>query len=488
MKALILVIICLVTFLNISFAKAVNITAYFGYNSFNSPTNEPYVETYLTFLSSSLALKPNTNAKYQSAIKVDIEFTQNGNKITAASYTVDSPEFNDTLKTYNFVDLKRYNLSNGKYKVNLSISDVNAINPKPFKGSDSITIDFQKDSVVFSNVELLESYTKSASPSMFAKSGFEMVPYVANFFPENMNSLKYYCEIYNTDKQYKAGEQLVVNLSILHVESNVKLTKYHAFKKVNVAPIIPSLNDINITELPSGNYYLVLELRDKKNQVIAEQRIFFQRSNSQFQIRPEDIATVSIENSFVVSITNKDTLAEYIRCLSPISNQMERNFAQNSLKSSDLETLQKFFLNFWQSRSATPEQEWKKYAVQVNYVNRVYGNSVQKGYVSDRGRVYLQYGAPNQMAKFDYELNSYPYEIWHYYKTDKRNNRRFVFYDRSLTGLDYTLLHSDAPGEPRDDRWQTRLNSRNNQNTNFDDNGGSNEFGSHAKDFYTNPR
>jgi hypothetical protein len=69
----------------------------------------------------------------------------------------------------------------------------------------------------------------------------------------------------------------------------------------------------------------------------------------------------------------------------------------------------------------------------------------------------LKYGPPNAKIQRPNEPEEYPYEIWQYYKIENFSNRRFVFYNPSMVGNEYVLLHSDMPGELFNNRWNLDL-------------------------------
>ncbi len=176
-----------------------------------------------------------------------------------------------------------------------------------------------------------------------------------------------------------------------------------------------------------------------------------------------------------------DSLKEFVRCLFPISNQIEWDKALTVLEKSDSKELKQYIVTFWQNRnSLDPEMEWKKYMELVKYVQRLYGNKVKKGYESDRGRVYLKYGAPDQVTESKHEPSAYPYEIWQYYVVGNQTNKKFVFYNPTLVGNDYILLHSDVRGEVYDKNWERRLSSRNNSMYNFNATQSDDQYGGRA--------
>lgn len=87
-------------------------------------------------------------------------------------------------------------------------------------------------------------------------------------------------------------------------------------------------------------------------------------------------------------------------------------------------------------------------------VVKEFSTSIRKGYNTDRGRVYLQYGPPDNRTQMPHEPSAYPYEIWQYYKVKGQSNRRFIFYNPDLVTNDFKLIHSDALGEIMNDQWQ----------------------------------
>ena len=124
----------------------------------------------------------------------------------------------------------------------------------------------------------------------------------------------------------------------------------------------------------------------------------------------------------------------------------------------------------------------------VLIVNDEFGTKLKKGYETDRGRVYLQYGPPNKLVDVPSEPNAYPYQIWFYYHIGNFNNRKFVFYNRDLSSNDYVILHSDMTGEVYNRQWDLDLHLRTNPKQNVDRENPIPSQGSRAKDYYDDPR
>lgn len=469
-------------------ASGKTLKAYFTYCTFNSPENGSFVETYLTVVGSTVEYAPIEDGGYQGSIQVTLVFKQGEDIKDFKKYNLLSPIMSDTLDAVNFIDQQRIALPNGKYDFEIVIADQNS-GKAPFQFHQELEVDYPADAVSISDIELLESFTKAEQPGILTKSGFDMVPYVSDYFPDNLDKISFYCEVYNSDKALGPDGKYLVNYYIEQYEKGQMLGKFKSFARHSAKPVNVVLSEFNISELPSGNYNLVVELRNRENDVLESRKLFFQRSNPKVKLTSSELAAISMANSFVERIETRDTIAEYIKSVRPISSDLERNFADQQLPTSDMEILKKFFLNFWMTRnSLNPELEWSQYQLELKKVDQAFGTQVHRGYETDRGRVYLQYGPPNTRTQQPNEPSAYPYEIWHYYKIGNFSNRKFVFYNPDLVSNNYELLHSDMFGEPNNYRWQAMLQKRNTSFQNIDTEKGTDHFGGRSDDLFVLPR
>jgi GWxTD domain-containing protein len=338
---------------------------------------------------------------------------------------------------------------------------------------------------------LFDSYTKAAKPSACTKSGYDFLPRVYPFYGSKEDKLNFYVELYNSDKLYDEGKFLV-SYYIEAVESSNRLQEFSFNKRFDVKKVDVLFNTIDIKELPSGNYHLVVEMRDRANTLICSQSAFFQRSNPGVGYDMSNIAAVNITNSFVSQINNIDTLRQYIRFLDPICSEAERDYTAGLVKTDDLKTMQQFFLNFWSSRAPlNPSFAWNDYLNAVRRVNMSCKTISYPGYRSDRGYVFLKYGQPDKIMESPNEPGAYPYEIWHYYEVANQRNKRFVFMSKDDSTNDYHLIHSDVVGEINNPRWQLEIYSRiygEGYDQGVDQTEYEKVWGSHAGDLYNNPR
>jgi GWxTD domain-containing protein len=497
-KCLIILSLCVVILFSKQSYGAVR--AYLTYAVFETPGQGPYVETYLSVIGSSVKMVRKQNSTYQGMVEIAMRFLQNEEIKSAKKYLLSGPELADTTHFTNFIDQQRFILANGDYLLEVTILDKNITDPHPFVSKIPVHIDISSDKVTFSDIQLLESFSKSVTTGVLTKSGYDLVPYVSAFYPENINKLKLYAEAYHTSEIVGEGQKLLISYFIESFDKKVKNTAYAAFLKPVSAEVNVVMGEFNIEHLPTGNYNLVVEIRDKENKLLADKRLFFQRQNQEIPLNQERLQAIDVSNSFVSNYKNKDTLIDCIRSLRPISSASEIQFAENLLKETKIELLQQYFYNFWTLRNESdPKAAWMEYHKEVLKVNKEFTSFGIKGYDSDRGRVYLQYGPPDSRNIVNSEPSSYPYEIWQYNSlvnkallstnvNNRQSNKRFVFYNEDLVTNRYPLIHSDARGELLNNRWQMLLQKRTVPSFNTDEEKIDDGYGRKANENYSDPK
>lgn len=491
-KILTLLLVCILA-TQIS-AQNKNINAFISYGTFNITDENatPYLETYITFDCSSLVYIKDADGQYNASVNLTVLFKDGESIENYDKYTVTSPKVSDTTNIDGFfMDVQRYSLANGEYQMEVTIEDANNTSSHPFKVSDAIDIDYPNN-ICFSSIIALEDYKPSEINSINSKNGYDIVPMIMPYYPESMNRLTFYVEIYNTKKVLGENEKYLLNTYLKTFEGNTVISSHFFTKRMNVKDTEVVINTMDISKIPTGNYYLVLEARDRNNEIIGYNEFFFQRSNSNYEIDNSVLASIDPENVFSGNINNIDTIKEYIRTLEAISSQIEKEYAFNLVKTDDLKTMQQYFYSFWASRNAlSPQIEWENYYAQVKRVNASFTVQRLKGYQTDRGRVFLKYGAPDRIVQNHFDPDAYPYEIWHYYTLANQRNKKFVFMTKDIATNDFQLIHSDAIGELNNSRWTTEIYSR--TSSMYFDQGVDNPYkpdtyGKDAIDYYDNPR
>lgn len=112
-----------------------------------------------------------------------------------------------------------------------------------------------------------------------------------------------------------------------------------------------------------------------------------------------------------------------------------------------------FIQAFWKQRdptSGTPENEFRKeHSDRISHANRRFGRGTPKpGWKTDRGRMYIIPGEPNDIQRFEGKTQVYPTEVWFYQgKSDVGLPAGFslVFFQESAVG-EYRLYSPLADG------------------------------------------
>lgn len=444
----------------LSSGSVFSMEAYFDLKKFDLPGGESYVETQLSFVGSSVSYTTLDNGFLSSQIESTIIISQNGNIIDFRKIIIESPEVSDTTLV-DFMDVQRFSLKPGKYQIEISLKDLFSPEITEQKLEQEFELTFVETRMEFSDIMLIKAFSKAQEASELTKSGYDMIPYVSDYYASNQNVLAFYTELYRTSPLLQ-DSMFLLTYYIAERGQDVVVGEFQKLERAKVKAVIPMLHMLDIVNLPTGRYDLVVEARNRMNEPIVSKRISFTRNNFLKVANEENIALINIDQTFVVKYNDRDSLVEYLNSCHPISTNLERSTVQNQMQLADLATLQKYFYYFWCKRDErNPEQAWNDYLEQVKFVNRAYGTRIMKGYQTDRGRVYLQYGPPNTIVQRYQPVNVLPYEIWHYYKINQFNNKRFLFYSRESVGVDFVLLHSDMLGEVQNNDWPVVMRTKN---------------------------
>jgi GWxTD domain-containing protein len=448
--------------------NAKKMQAHLSYATFYAATSGPYVETYLAINPASIMFKPINDTAFRGIVEVTMIF-KNGDEIAAfEKYNLRSPIVTDTnnLKI-SLLDQKRFLLPSGDYTFTLLLADKYA-GEKPYIINEPISISYHQDSIAFSDIQFIDNYRKTTSDNILSKSGYDLIPYPAEFFPENKTVLTFYTELYQTSQVLGTNEKFLLKYYLKSVNTGRILDNFVRIKRMETKEAVPILQNFNITDLASGNYLIIAEAYNKNNELMTKQQRFFKRNNPRIQIDPREVVALEIQNTFVNKLP-EDSIREFIRMLNPIASETERYFIENNRENQDLDVLKKFFYQFWITRAPySPEQKWNRYYTLVKVANKNYGNSMEKGYESDRGKIFVKYGKPNAIASSYNNPAAYPHEIWHYYETENHRDSKFVFYTHDMVTNNFELIHSNVPGEVKNRQWRFMVFTRSNNPENVD--------------------
>jgi len=112
------------------------------------------------------------------------------------------------------------------------------------------------------------------------------------------------------------------------------------------------------------------------------------------------------------------------------------------LKPARIEERDSLWRDFWKKLDPTPNTPFnereEEYFSRIDYCEEHFGHG-DKGWRSDRAKIYIRLGPPDDIQSMPYELGSYPYEVWFYYHL----NLKYYFVDRYGVG-EYFLANPDG--------------------------------------------
>ena len=354
---------------------------------------------------------------------------------------------------------------------------------------DKLIVYYPSSAPSMSSIQLMESATPTTTENMLSRNGYDMVPYIDDFMPASVSTIHPYFELYNLDKEI-GNNAYTVNVYLEQKENGRRIPNVGETRQgKGSSGIKPYYTTIDMSQVPSGNYNIVVEVTNNNGDLLFKKDVTVMRSNpivTNAQVTETEVAT-----SFAGLITEEKTLNYYLDALYPVSSAVEVDQVRNLIEQTDMKSKQTFLYRFWKSRDPlNPAGKWHEYLTNLTYVDEHFSYPLTPGYRTDMGRVYLQYGPPSfvrdeknfvgalglhrNTAELQ-NINSYgegenlsnqghiyylPYQIWRYNQIPgDYENRVFLFWDEFRSGF-YRLLNSNARGEVRTMGWE-RMLSRN---------------------------
>ena len=448
--------------------------AYLDNKQFYAPGIGNYVEFHLQFVGRSVNYEGKDNGLI-GKLAVRIEIKKNGVIFRSDAYQLMTPFMKDSI-VEDFYDIKRFTLEPGEYSLFIELQDLNS-SSEPLSVSHLILVEDFADAIAISDIEVAEVATKGNENSPFFRSGYNIIPRLSTFYPQELSTLPVYFEVYNSNQL--DDSVFAIKQTVVDAKTGIEIEELTQFSRHTSSAVVPILRKINLENVPTGKYITNFTIYNRNMLELSSQSYVFERSND----LENNLSTANLvlDPSFQNSIT-KDSVGYYLESLIPISRPNGvRNIIALSKEKNELEA-RKYIQMFWSMTAPENAYEgWMKYKAQVQLVQRSFGNNFQEGFETDRGRVYLQYGAPTNIIPNYNSMSEYPHEIWQYNKIGKFSNKRFIFYNPDLTNNAYRLLHSDMIGELKNPSWPLELNKRNtlpgnvdNPNSNVQDSFGRN--------------
>lgn len=128
----------------------------------------------------------------------------------------------------------------------------------------------------------------------------------------------------------------------------------------------------------------------------------------------------------------------------------------------DDEARARYYDSYWESRPGGREEFERNCLGSAQFAT-----AFREGWRTDRGRVFITYGQPDEIERTPFQVEGFPYEVWYYYEP---GDDTFVFVDRDGSG-NYLQIYSTLEGEVSYPNWQQMLQPVRTTTSTVDDEG-----------------
>ena len=210
--------------------------------------------------------------------------------------------------------------------------------------------------------------------------------------------------------------------------------------------------------LPPGDYRMIVTARNGDRQEIRESAFMMASFETATPMAAAGSETGIYDRYFAPAVRPDAQINQLIEALSiaapgePISTE--------SIPT-DVEGKRRFLTRYW-TRLADPDPATTRhelideYLQRVEYANRRFsesGRAGRSGVKTDRGRIYLKYGAPDATLALDVTGSQKRVEVWKYARV---RGLKYVFLDESGFS-NFVLAYSTDPQERTLSDWEERI-------------------------------
>ncbi|HQU71053.1 MAG TPA: GWxTD domain-containing protein, partial [Calditrichia bacterium] len=311
------------------------------------------------------------------------------------------------------------------------------------------------EDLVLSDIQLAAVIRKATGQSSFDKNGLNVLPNPSNVFSITLPMLYYYAEVYNLGPAGDGADYLVESW-ISDADGNVVRT-FPAKKAAKSGRTGGAVGGNNIITLPSAIYKFNLQVVDGERR--ARQSCTFQLFKPDKNAEIAEAANAAREGAnllrgYYMTLSDEQFEEELEQVLS-VARREEKEVAAALANRSEKTT---FLVDFWQRHDPDPATANNEYRQQfqelVQLANVTFENRFRPGWKTERGRVLLTYGRPDEIVKTPVQRQGKPYETWTY--NNLENGSIFIFADLRGFGQ-YELIHSTYSQELNNPNWENTL-------------------------------
>lgn len=427
----------------------------FDYAVFQDENGKSILEIYYSIDQNSLMyIKSNDNFEAAAIIDLTIEDITLNKILFSNIYKTPSVVSDTSDKKLNqkIVGQINYSLSSGNYRMKIVGTDFNDSVKKDIYEKDILIENKEPGKIRISDIELSTSIKKAQNDkSIFYKNTLEVVPNPSCLFGMNLNELFYYFEIYELTSG-NISDEFYINYKVSNLNNEQIIS--HTKKVKRVGESKADYGKILIDSLKRGSYIFQVAVTDSSRNVnIVKEKKFFIFSNLSSAV------TTKEQNEFLKSeyaaMTEKELDNEYEKMIYILSDEDIKRYEMLKL----LNDKRKFLYAFWKSKDLNPNKPILKYKQEyfkrIDEANRMFKEAYNEGWKTDRGRIFIIYGKPDDIDNHPFQAGTKSYQVWTYNSVEGGGECDFIEL-QPMTGV-YWLVNSTFRNELRNNEWETQL-------------------------------
>ncbi len=390
---------------------------------------------------------------FRAAIEVTTLFRQGDSIIQFDRYKLN---FSPDTQKRDFLDIRSYVLKAGKYSLEIEFIDANDPNNSYLHQEDLVIKEINDSNAAISGIKLLSRLGGSIdnADENFVKNGVIMEPLPHHFHNRSLNTLSCYLELY----QLAAIDikPLVLRTEIFSRKGKNWEEELTTYQKIeSYSDVEPIAKKIDISTLPSNTYKLKISVIDGDKKEWLQTSTVFVQSNPEIDSQlKEKLLSGEIDNFF--EKMDEEEIEYAIRAVAMKAGGDDQLTINNILNKEDYESMRDYLFRYWIDQDPIqPEAAFDRFMRLIDALDQKFYSAFRNGFETDRGMIYLRYGPPTRVITRENDQGAVPYEIWAYDRVDVNNqvDVKFVFYNPSLAGDSFILLHSNARNEVRNPQW-----------------------------------
>ncbi len=427
----------------------------FDYALFRDPGGASILEVYYS-VPQRLLIYSKDGSGFSASVKIEVEVKNklDGNILHSNAYKTPSVvrDTADKNSMQNLVGQLNFMLNPGTYVLTMKGSDFENEEKVETYETEFIADNNSAGKCEISDIEWANAISKSSNDkSIFYKNTLEVIPNPSGLFGKNLPNANYYLEYYGLTSE-NVGEKYSIIYSVLLLKGD---TIFRNVKNFNTkAPSKADYGTFKVDTLQSGTYvFAVSVIGADGTEKASREKKFYIFSESVVKSEPNKADGFLMSEFAAMSEEDLEKEVERMIYIMP-----EKQYDQYEVLKS-LDDKRKFIYSFWKSRDAKPETQILEtrfeYLKRVNEANKNFKESFKEGWKSDRGRIYIIYGKPDDIERYPFETSTKSYEVWKYDNVEGGGECDFVEL-QPMTGV-YWLVNSTFRNELQNPNWRDQL-------------------------------